>query len=260
MTHKPLSAAQLHLLHQNLHPSRVATRSQGNSSKQLKYVEAWDIRAMLIRAFGYGGFSAEVVESKIAHESTYEAPPQREGQSPRTLWRIGAMCTVRLTIHQTGAVYTETAVASQSGPDWGDVADFAVKTAESDALKRAATNLGTQFGLSLYDEGTLRDVVRKVVAPGQDKIVEDIVLAVAPGKEGDEARTRLQERLKVHAPEQPEPEPAVSVTSGDVTPDTDLEAATTPEQAEADARQAAAVAALEQAEAKTGVRKGGKGA
>lgn len=255
---KPLTAAQLHLLHQNLHPSRVAERQQGNSSKTLRYLEAWDIRAMLIRVFGYGGFSAEVTESKISHESQYEAPNQRDGERPRMLWRIGAVCTVRLTIHQTGAVYTETAVASQSGPDWGEVADFAVKTAESDALKRAATNLGTQFGLSLYDSGTMRDVVRKVVAPGQAAIIEDIVQAVAPGQAGDDARARLQARLKVHAPEQQTPTD-VSVTSPDVTPDTpDLEDATTPEQAEADARQAAAVAALEQAEAKTGVRKAAK--
>ena len=36
---------------------------------------------------------------------------------------------------------------------------MAVKTAESDALKRAAINLGTQFGLSLYQNGSLRDVI-----------------------------------------------------------------------------------------------------
>jgi hypothetical protein len=36
---------------------------------------------------------------------------------------------------------------------------MAIKTAESDALKRAAINLGTQFGLSLYNNGSLRDVV-----------------------------------------------------------------------------------------------------
>ena len=36
---------------------------------------------------------------------------------------------------------------------------MAVKTAESDALKRAAINLGTQFGLSLYNNGSLKDVV-----------------------------------------------------------------------------------------------------
>jgi hypothetical protein len=36
---------------------------------------------------------------------------------------------------------------------------MAIKTAESDAIKRAAINLGTQFGLSLYNNGSLRDVV-----------------------------------------------------------------------------------------------------
>jgi hypothetical protein len=36
---------------------------------------------------------------------------------------------------------------------------MAIKTAESDALKRAAINLGTQFGLSLYNNGSMRDVV-----------------------------------------------------------------------------------------------------
>ena len=41
---------------------------------------------------------------------------------------------------------------------------MAVKTAESDALKRAAINLGTQFGLSLYDNGSRADVVGHTLA------------------------------------------------------------------------------------------------
>jgi hypothetical protein len=40
---------------------------------------------------------------------------------------------------------------------------MAIKTAESDALKRAAINLGTQFGLSLYNNGSLRDVIVKTL-------------------------------------------------------------------------------------------------
>lgn len=40
-------------------------------------------------------------------------------------------------------------------------------TAESDALKRCAINLGTQFGLSLYDNGATQDVVQMVLAPEQ---------------------------------------------------------------------------------------------
>lgn len=50
---------------------------------------------------------------------------------------------------------------------------MAVKTAESDALKRAAINLGTQFGLSLYNDGSLADVVHttldKADAPAAEK-------------------------------------------------------------------------------------------
>jgi hypothetical protein len=41
---------------------------------------------------------------------------------------------------------------------------MAIKTAESDCLKRAAINLGTQFGLSLYDDGNMNDVVIKTLA------------------------------------------------------------------------------------------------
>jgi hypothetical protein len=36
---------------------------------------------------------------------------------------------------------------------------MAIKTAESDALKRAAINLGDQFGLSLYNNGATAPVV-----------------------------------------------------------------------------------------------------
>jgi hypothetical protein len=41
---------------------------------------------------------------------------------------------------------------------------MAIKTAESDAIKRAAINLGTQFGLSLYNNGSTKDVVIEVLA------------------------------------------------------------------------------------------------
>jgi len=59
------------------------------------------------------------------------------------------------------------AAATQVGPVLGDTADFALKTAASDAMKRCATNLGTQFGLSLYASGATRDQVRFTVDPEQ---------------------------------------------------------------------------------------------
>lgn len=195
----PLTPVQLERLHADLHPARVANRDQGGRS--LSYLEAFDVRATLIRIFGYGNFSVEVIDTRIVHESTYT--PQ--GQS-RELWRIAVICTVRLTIHQTGAVYSESAAASQSGPDFGEALDFAVKTAESDGLKRCATNLGSTFGLSLYNAGSTQDVVRVVYSPDQFDVVRDIGV-IRAGENGEEvaaARARIQARLKTRsaAPEE----------------------------------------------------------
>lgn len=159
---KGLAEEQVRALMGNLNPARVAHRKQGG--RDLSYLEAFDVKATLIRLFGFGGFSAECIDTRILREHWYQ-------KDSKDLVQVTAMCTVRLTIHATGAVYTESGAASQSGPDHGEVADFAIKTAESDALKRAATYLGTQLGLSLYDQGTTREVVRVLFAPKQKKML-----------------------------------------------------------------------------------------
>jgi hypothetical protein len=51
-------------------------------------------------------------------------------------------------------------------PDVGEAHDMAVKTGESDAFKRAAINLGDNFGLSLYNNGSPAPVVRATLATG----------------------------------------------------------------------------------------------
>lgn len=206
---QPLTALQLSMLHADLHHLRVASRQQGN--RNLSYLEAYDVRATLIRIFGYGNWSGETTETRVVHESQYPSPDNAE----RMLWRIGVVCTYRITIHQTGAVYTESAAASQSGPDYGEVLDFAIKTAESDALKRCATNLGTTFGLSLYDGGKLNDVVRTVYAPDQWEVVADLKVARGDGEDAAAARARMQARLKTGNPAGPAttPEPAGVETS-----------------------------------------------
>lgn len=136
-----------------LNPSRVAKRAQ--AGRQLSYLEAWDVKAHLIRIFGFGGWSADVLDAALAFEEKNE-----KGQ-----WSVGYKVTLRLVIHSMGATYTEAAVGSASLPQRGEAHDMAIKTAESDALKRAAINLGTQFGLSLYNDGTLADVVIATLNP-----------------------------------------------------------------------------------------------
>ena len=175
----PLTDAQLFYLSENLSPLLVSTRTQGKAT--LSYMEAWQIKATLIRLFGYAGFSADVIESKVLrmqqdvpavdwrteNGKRVKFPKTDDHGNPVFNWSVTAMSTVRLTILQTGATYTESAAASQVGPDVGEVTDFAIKTSESDALKRAAIYLGTQFGLSLYNNGGTADVVGPVWAPDQ---------------------------------------------------------------------------------------------
>lgn len=144
------------------------------------HLAAWDVRAHLIRCFGFAGWSAETVAMELIHDletTTKSGKPAR---------KVAYRAHVRLTIHATGATYSEWATGEAVMPDFkhGDAHDFALKTAESQALKRCATNLGSQFGLSLYDGGNLDDVVRSVFAPASDHSA--VVDAVAVADEGQE--------------------------------------------------------------------------
>jgi recombination DNA repair RAD52 pathway protein len=161
-----------------LNPSRVAKR------EGMSYLEAYDIKASLIKVFGFGGFSSELIESEILD---VREVAQRSNASKMNQ-KVTAKAVVRLTIHQTGAVYTEAAIAGSSQPDLTESMDMAIKSAESDALKRCAIFLGTQFGLSLYQNGATHDIVQKVLAPDQlwprpnpDQPVEPAQDQPAPG-------------------------------------------------------------------------------
>lgn len=149
-----LNEQQYQQLLKPLNPNRVAKRSQ--AGRNLSYLEAWDVKAHLIRIFGFGNWSWEVITADVAFES------EKDGK-----WNVGYKVVGRLTVpgmmDNWGATYTEAAVGSATLPQRGEAHDMAVKTAESDALKRAAINLGTQFGLSLYDNGSTKDVIGRTL-------------------------------------------------------------------------------------------------
>jgi recombination DNA repair RAD52 pathway protein len=160
----PISDKQLATLMRDLNPNRVAKR------EGMSYLEAWDVKAHLTRVFGFGGFSSEVLASQIIFAQ--QVPQARDKN--KTNWKVAAQVTLRLSIHQFGAVFTEVAVAGSSQPDFTESADMALKSAESDALKRAAISLGTQFGLSLYDNGSTADVIRAIVEPHQEELLANL--------------------------------------------------------------------------------------
>lgn len=149
--HTNLTQEQYEQLMKPLNQSRIAKR-QGGGGRSLSYLEAWDVKAHLIRIFGFGGWSWDVISVEQAFESDIGGK-----------WNVGYRVAGRLLIPILDCTYTEAAVGSATLPQRGEAHDMAVKTAESDAIKRAAINLGTQFGLSLYNNGDTKDVVMKTL-------------------------------------------------------------------------------------------------
>ena len=148
-----LTDLQIGVLLKQIAPSRVAV-SQG-----LSHVEGYDVRATLIRMFGFGNWDEVAVEPAVL---LYEqATTTKAGKDAYSVaYRSSRRLTVRDQKGLHLAVYEGSAVGESTMPDYkrADAHDMAIKTAETQALKRAATNLGDQFGLSLYKKRTARSV------------------------------------------------------------------------------------------------------
>lgn len=170
----------------------------------MAHLEAWDVRRYLIRIFGFGQWSAEVEDCQLV----YEQETMTKGGKPA--YRVGYRATVCLAIHATGAHYTEAAFGESIMPDFkrGACHDMAIKTAESQALKRCAVNLGDQFGLGLYNGGKTDAVVGgtlnvDIQQPASDEVVEEVpitaMIKVAKGIESINDRDELRGLWKEYA-------------------------------------------------------------
>lgn len=163
----PLTERQYVRLLRPINPERVR-QLDGND-----HLEAWDVRRTLTRIFGFGGWDDEVQELTLVRE--IESPPgaikYRNGNSnTRTVWTVVYRCRMRLIVKDPEgnplAHYDDGAAGDAINlPSLGDAHDFAMKTAMSQALKRCAVNLGDQFGLSLYNGGSLFPEVVGTLAP-----------------------------------------------------------------------------------------------
>lgn len=153
------SGDQIERLLRPIKPNRVF-HNQGHSN-----VAAWEIKAHLTRMFGFGGWEKEILEL----ERTSAARGEELGYAKEG-WYVTYRCRLRLRVFvdgelawQTDDVATGTA---QNQPTLHDAEDFACKNAVSYALKRCAVDLGDQFGLSLYNKGSLRPVVGMTLIGG----------------------------------------------------------------------------------------------
>ncbi|MFF6844681.1 Rad52/Rad22 family DNA repair protein [Streptomyces tanashiensis] len=152
---------QLRMLHGGINGNRV------RNLRGMSHLEAWDVRRQLIRIFGFGGFDVETLSLDLVSERESKA-------GERSRWTIVYRAQVRLIIKDTAgqviARFDDGAAGDAvNQPSIGDAHDLAMKTAFSQALKRCAVNLGDQFGLSLYNDGSQDAVVNFSAAhPPQD--------------------------------------------------------------------------------------------
>jgi hypothetical protein len=177
------NAAQVEQLLRPIHPRRVANDGKGNA-----HVPQQDITAHLIRVFGFGSFDVDVLNV----ECIFEHNRVLDDGKPSKRWDVGYRALVRLTVRDEAGNechYDGGSTGTAQNQTLGDAHDLAYKSALSLAKKRAAINLGDQFGLSLYNKGqrealvvgTLvkpRDLTKKV-AEAQPDLQHDVPQQVA---------------------------------------------------------------------------------
>jgi hypothetical protein len=206
-----LSTAQIEQLLKPLNPRRVKNRSQGGQT--LSYLGQEDVRAHMTRMFGFANWSSEVVQTRHLFEE--QVPALRNGEpvvdtktgEVKTNWYCAWQATVKLTVKDANgnvlAEYSDVAIGGNTQPQRHEANDMSLKTAVSDALKRAATNLGDQFGLSLYQKNASGPIVKAVLVgdpadqkPG-DTPENAAKMAHAIGLQGDDP---ANERLFIDVP------------------------------------------------------------
>ena len=146
-----LTPEQIAQLLRPLNPKRVNRDGKGHS-----HLQQHDVRAHLIRVFGFARWSAETPIMELVFETS------TEGDKPRwtVCYRAQAVLTICAPDGTVLCHFSDWATGEAiNQPSRGDAHDLSVKTAASQALKRCAINLGTQFALGLYNGGELKDIV-----------------------------------------------------------------------------------------------------
>jgi recombination DNA repair RAD52 pathway protein len=198
-----LTSEQVNELLKPINPSRVSKDGKGFS-----HVEAWDIRRTMNRIFGFANWSSRVDQMELVSEREVT---QRNG---KTGWNVvyRARCTLEIgdNFMSGSGSYTEWAAGDATNPTLADAHDQAIKTAESQAFKRCAVNLGDQFGLSLYQKGstsaTVVDVIGRehsdsgavadLLAAFQDCVTEEDLTTIAQTIAGLDLGANEKEQLR----------------------------------------------------------------
>jgi DNA recombination protein Rad52 len=133
------SAKQIRLLRKQPHPRHLRSR-QGNG-RELTYIEGWHAIDEANRIFGFDGWDRETVDSRcvFARESS-------------GVYRVLYAAKVRITVRadRVSIVREGSGTSEARGPSSAEAHDMALKSAETDATKRALATFGRPFGLALH--------------------------------------------------------------------------------------------------------------
>ena len=131
---------QVRSLRAKLDTKHVKTRIADGAA--LSYVEGWYVIAEANRIFGYDAWDRRTVSTSCVSTVT------RAG-----LHHASYIAKVRVTVRagETTIVREGSGSCEASAPTAGQAHDFALKSAETDATKRALATFGNPFGLALYD-------------------------------------------------------------------------------------------------------------
>lgn len=175
-------------------PKTAIKRRPGKGGKTFSYVPHGYVTAQLNRAFGFdwdfevlsngNGNYYDVLESCVTKSSS-----GKDVITPKSIVVIGRL-TIRIrnpkNLSQVIATISKTSTGEKEfvpGMTWGGM----IKSAESDALKKAATRLG--IALDLYwqdtDDDYLPDVKKEepTLTPDQQKIIAELKARKAAPKE-----------------------------------------------------------------------------
>jgi DNA repair and recombination protein RAD52 len=155
--HRGFSPEQIAELAKPLDPAHVLTRDNSPQPRQtaFDYISGWHANNEANRIFGFDGWDRELRELSITCE--------RERPGDKTGWIVGYRATVRVYVHlpDGSQVYRDGSGHGEGIDTYPTKAhEKALKEAETDAMKRALSTFGNQFGLALYDKEQ-----RNVAAP-----------------------------------------------------------------------------------------------
>lgn len=129
-------------------PGGVVSKREGGGGKFLSYLETWYVIDRLNQVVGQGKWGYNIINLNKVFEGEVE---QYSGK----VFSTSYVATLDLWVNMEGKVANFTEVGYGDGTDKkspGKAHELATKEAVSDALKRAAKNLGRSMGLALYDK------------------------------------------------------------------------------------------------------------